>query len=291
MPKVSTPDGRTLAYQVRGDAKGVPVLYQHGVPGSRLRQPADPDLWRRLKVRAITYDRPGYGRSTRRPGRTVADCVADVLAIADKLRLDRFCVVGVSGGGPHALAVATAVPDRVVAAALVVPHAPVLPSETYLLMPTNREAHERARSGGAAAVTEHLGALRQRILANPVAAVLAIARMTGTKDAPLLTNRGTVRRSARTIAEGLRPGLGGWVDDTLALELDWGFTPQPVRCQTSVWYAGSDTATPAPAVRRLAETIQAGRVHEWPGDGHLAAALHEDEVLGHLLDAGGSPQP
>ena len=82
----------------RGAPDGLPVFGLHGTPGSRLVRNADPDLYERHGVRWIAYDRPGYGGSDPHVGRSVADAPADIGAIADELGLDRFAVVGASGG-------------------------------------------------------------------------------------------------------------------------------------------------------------------------------------------------
>ena len=102
--KVTARDGRALGVCEWGVADGAPVFSLHGTPGSRLARHHDPAVYERAGVRVITYDRPGYGVSERRLGRRVADVVEDVATIADALELDRFAVMGGSGGGPHALA-------------------------------------------------------------------------------------------------------------------------------------------------------------------------------------------
>src|SRR5215212_10064165 len=112
---LTTPDGRALAYVERGAEDGTPVIVSHGTPGSRLARHPDPEIYERHGVRAVAYDRPGYGRSDPQPGRSVADATADVAAIADELGFDRFAVVGGSGGAPHALACGALLGDRAVA--------------------------------------------------------------------------------------------------------------------------------------------------------------------------------
>ena len=122
---IQTPDGRILAVDEAGDPAGVPVVVHHGTPGLRPHYAplVGPDAQER-GIRLIGYDRPGYGGSTPRPGRTVGDAAADVDAICDALGLDRICTWGISGGGPHALACAALLPDRVAAAASVAGIAP-----------------------------------------------------------------------------------------------------------------------------------------------------------------------
>src|ERR1700759_331986 len=95
----TTPDGRTLAYCEWGDPGGATVFSLHGTPGSRLTRHPDEEVYRRAGVRAITYDRAGYGRSTRLPARAVAHAAVDVATIADALGIDDFAVMGGSGGG------------------------------------------------------------------------------------------------------------------------------------------------------------------------------------------------
>src|SRR6187549_3544594 len=114
---VIAPDGRTIMFAEWGDPDGFPVIALHGTPGSRLQRHWDESKFVAAEARVITYDRPGYGGSERSHGRDVVDCVGDVAAIADGLGLERFAVTGGSGGGPHSLAVAARMPERVTRAA------------------------------------------------------------------------------------------------------------------------------------------------------------------------------
>jgi pimeloyl-ACP methyl ester carboxylesterase len=114
---VAAADGRTLEVAEWGDPQGSPVFLLHGTPGSRFGGQADASAFAEVGARVITYDRPGYGGSDRFRGRRVVDCVADVAAIADSLGIQRFAVTGGSSGGPHSLAVAARLPERVTRAA------------------------------------------------------------------------------------------------------------------------------------------------------------------------------
>src|SRR5215468_11254907 len=121
---VHTPDGRTLAVEDAGDPAGRPVLVHMGSPNSRhLYGPNVADAAAR-GLRLVSYDRPGYGGSTPRPGYSVADCAGDVRAICAALDIDRLAMWGISGGGPYLLACAALLPDLVVAAASLASPAP-----------------------------------------------------------------------------------------------------------------------------------------------------------------------
>ncbi|MGP0025272.1 MAG: alpha/beta fold hydrolase, partial [Streptosporangiaceae bacterium] len=121
---VKTADGRQLSTQTDGDPDGRPVFLLHGTPGSRLGPRPRSAVLHRLGIQLISFDRPGYGESDRLEGRRVADAAADVLTIADAYGLDKFAVVGRSGGGPHALACAALVPQRLTRVAVLVGIAP-----------------------------------------------------------------------------------------------------------------------------------------------------------------------
>src|SRR3954447_14617085 len=121
---LALPDGRTLAYAEWGDPEGRPIVTCQGTPGCRLNRHPNQELVRGTGARVIAFDRPGYGQSTRRQGRRVVDVVDDVARLADHLGLAEFAVVGGSGGGPHSLAVAARLGDRVTRAACVVGVAP-----------------------------------------------------------------------------------------------------------------------------------------------------------------------
>ena len=121
---VRTPDGRTLAVEESGDPGGRPILVHMGTPNSRLLYgPIMGDAAAR-GLRLISYDRPGYGGSSPQPGRTVADCAADVRTISAELGIGRLATWGISGGGPHVLACAALLPDLVTAAASLASPAP-----------------------------------------------------------------------------------------------------------------------------------------------------------------------
>ncbi len=122
--KISLSDGRSLAYAEYGDPQGQPVFFLHGIPGSRMFHPPN-EITKRLGVRLICPERPGYGESTFQPGRRILDWPNDIAQLADSLGLDSFAVCGHSGGGPYTLACAYALPERITAGATISGAGPV----------------------------------------------------------------------------------------------------------------------------------------------------------------------
>jgi pimeloyl-ACP methyl ester carboxylesterase len=158
-------DGRTLhAYDTRADgiasSPGAPgsaaaVFWLHGSPNiGSLPEP----LFAAAEangLRWVSYDRPGYGGSGRHDGRAVASAAADVAA--DALGIGRFAVLGHSGGGPHALACAALLPERVIAAVSVSGPAPVDADglDWFAGWSPGIAAESRAAAGGRAALEAH----------------------------------------------------------------------------------------------------------------------------------------
>ena len=112
-------DGRALDAIVSGPETGLPLVFHHGTPMSNVQFAPFVDAANERGLRTITYSRPGYGASTRDEGRSVADAARDAAAILDALGAQRCLSLGWSGGGPHALACAALLPDRVAACATI----------------------------------------------------------------------------------------------------------------------------------------------------------------------------
>src|SRR6266699_1606575 len=151
MPTIGLSDGRVLGYEEWGDPDGLALFSLHGTPGCRLSRTPDATLWARLRLRVVTVDRAGYGLSSPLVERRVSHVGGDIAALADFLRIERFAVTGTSGGGPHALACAAELGDRVLACGALSSAAPAEPAEIAGLIGINREAYrvltEEGRAG------------------------------------------------------------------------------------------------------------------------------------------------
>jgi pimeloyl-ACP methyl ester carboxylesterase len=111
--KIKLLDGRVLVYREYGDSQGKPLFFFHGWPSSRLRGDHFDQAAKSAKIRLISIDRPGYGLSDFKENRTLLDWPDDVVELADKLKINKFAIVGVSGGGPYAAVTAYKIPDRI----------------------------------------------------------------------------------------------------------------------------------------------------------------------------------
>jgi pimeloyl-ACP methyl ester carboxylesterase len=249
---LQTNDGRTLAFAVWGDPSGFPIMSLHGTPGCRLQRWPHEELYQQLGVCFVTHDRAGYGRSTRRHGRSVADAVDDVIAIADELGFDRFGVTGGSGGGPHALACAALRPDRVVRATSSVGEAPCgdggLEHDEWVegMDPENVKEFGLALAGEQAALTEYVevqqAQVEARVAVDP-STVLDDYDLSDSDRAQLA--RPEVMQILReATAEWAFNGVGGWVDDDLAFTRPWGFDVSNIAVPVLIIYGSADVLVP-----------------------------------------------
>jgi len=285
---VRTPDGRTLAYAQTGDPEGTPAFVLHGTPGSRLSgRHHDPSRVADAGLRVITYDRPGNGRSTRHPARAVVDCVTDIAAIADTLGIERFVVTGSSGGGPHALASAARLPDRVIRAECNVSAAPYdAPDLDWFegMDPENVKEFGWALEGEETLARElerEAGDWLSRLDEDP-SNLLGEFELSEA-DRAVLQDEIVRERLRKSIREALAPGVWGWADDDLAFVKPWGFEVAEIRVPVQVRYGVGDVLAPVGHGEWLARHVPNASVIVDHEAGHLSTPDAQLERLRSLV--------
>ncbi len=272
---VETPDGRTLRVELAGDGERVVVAHLGTPNGGVLYGPWVEDAAGR-GLTLVTYDRPGYGGSSRKAGRMVADCVEDIRAISRALGFERCAVWGFSGGGPHALACAALLPGLVAAAASIGSLAPAdAPEFDYLdgMVGENREDIELFRSDRE--LWEQRSRSDREVLLGMSAADLAEAWSPGISagDGELLgTPFGAWLH--RAMRAGIEPSADGWIDDGIAFNIPWGIDPATIAVPVKVWHGVDDRFVPAGHGRWLAQHVPGAEVDIRDGDGHLGVAAN-----------------
>ena len=283
---VSMTDGRRLAYAEFGDPQGVPVFHFHGHPGSRFEASILHEPAVAARVRLIGVDRPGMGKSDFATERLLTDWPDDLADLADSLSLDRFAVQGISGGGPYALAVANAMPERLTSINVIssagptglgtdaeelsinrlqrrlVRYAPFVLDVAFALM--TRSVRAKADSVGFTALgTEALRGLpevdRQALAPSPLAARYGLA-----------------------LREAFRQGGRGAAHDARLLSRPWGFDVSRIHHPNlHVWHGGLDRNVSFATGQRVAEAIPGSHAHFHANEGHISVAInHAEELLG-----------
>jgi pimeloyl-ACP methyl ester carboxylesterase len=282
---LTAPGGRILTAGAFGPHDGSVVIWLHGTPGSRLFQPCSDHLMNELGMRIITFDRPGYGRSTRLAGRRVADVAGDLETVAEAFNLQRFAVVGYSGGGPHALAAAALMPDRVIRCAAVASAAPFdAPDLDFLSGMSEGNVEEfTAASSGAEALAASLDPIAGTLEDDPYAFMAAFRADLPAVDQHALDRPDVEQLLVDSMSEGLRPGAGGWVDDDLAFVQPWGCDPARIRVPVGIWQGSEDALVPASHGEWLIDTIPGASGHMVSGVGHLGMLDYLEQIHRWLL--------
>lgn len=281
---VTVSNGRVIAYSEVGDPNGAPLFVLHGTPGSRLGAlTQNPARVADAGLRVVTYDRPGYGRSTRHRGRRVVDCVEDVAAIAHELALEEFAVTGGSGGGPHALAVGARLPQRVTRVLCNVGGAPFdAPDLDWFAGMDRANVREFGWAlEGEETLSRELQNEAQQTLAQLGDDPTAIFREIelAPADRAALEDEELRRGFTRSLREALRDGVWGWVDDDLAFINPWGFDLSELEVPVEVRYGSGDVLVPPSHGAWLAAHIRNAVTTVDAESGHLATPEQQVERL------------
>ena len=284
---VQTPDGRVLAVEEGGDPDGRPVLVHNGTPNSRHLYDAHLADAAQRGLRLIGYDRPGYGGSTPQPGRTIADCAADVRTICAALGIDRLVTWGISGGGPHVLACAALLPDLVAAAASLASPAPWGAEGLDYFAGMGQDNMDdiklfHADEDAARAKTEQE---REAILAaSPDDLTGGLESLLTPTDKAVLTGE-LAEYLAYYITEGLAPGSQGWWDDARAEDSPWGFELAQISVPVLLLHGREDKFVPFGHGQWLAAHIPGVEARLLDHDGHLTLIKNRiGEVHSWLAD-------
>jgi pimeloyl-ACP methyl ester carboxylesterase len=287
MRSVTTPDGRTIAVYEGGDPAGIPVLVHNGSPNSGLLYERHLRDAEEKGIRLFSYDRPGYGGSTRNEGRSVADCAEDVVAICDALGVERFTVWGFSGGGPHALATAAALPDRVSGAAALGSLAPFDADglDFYEGMgEDNVEGFKTSLESKEAHLAENESAREEFLAATPEQLVDRWASLLSPIDGEVLSGP-FAAYFVESAQAGLAPSGDGWFDDDVAFMTTWGFDLASIRVPVLLWHGEQDKFVPLGHGAWLSTHIPGAESRLTPEDGHLTLVEHRmPEVHAWLLE-------
>jgi pimeloyl-ACP methyl ester carboxylesterase len=282
---ILTPDGRELRVEEGGDPAGHPVLVHNGAPSSRHLYGAHLAAAVERGIRLISYDRPGYGGSTPKPGRSVVDCVADVRTIAAALGIERLAIWGFSYGGPYALACAAQLPDLVTAVAVLASPAPYgAPGLDYgseaIREDVDREA-KLMREDPDTARAEFVTA-REAALAQSPQALLDSWKSTATLgEAPALS-LDLAEYRVKTYRSGLALSEEGWWEDEDAWIHPWGFDLETITVPVLLCHGRRDQSVPVGHGLWLAEHLPSVEVR-LSDDGHLSLFVRGMDVAKEWL--------
>jgi pimeloyl-ACP methyl ester carboxylesterase len=280
---LTTPDGRRLDLYLAGPSGATPVVFHCGTPGAGVPYPALVRALEERGLRYVSWSRPGYGSSTRRPGRSVVSVVDDARSVLDAIDADRAWMLGWSGGGPHALACAAQLPDRVLGAALIGCVAPYPAAGLDWLEgmgAENVEEFSAALDGADALIDfkERSWPVFRAITPSEVADSLG--------DLVDQVDRGSIDGElaawiAAILREGLRESYWGWFDEDMMFVRPWGFDIEGIRGPVHVWQGAHDRMVPFGHGTWLASHVGGACPHLFEEHGHLTLLV---DSLPQILD-------
>jgi pimeloyl-ACP methyl ester carboxylesterase len=278
-----TADGRILDVYLEGPEGAVPLLFHNGTPSTGLLYPPFVEAAVQRGLRMASFSRAGYGTSTRNPGRSVADVVPDVAALLDHLGAPRFYTLGWSGGGPHALACAVLLPERLIGAATVGGIAPHNAEGLDWMAGMGEEnvAGFSAAVAGDASIhklLEQIGPSFATVTGDAMAARLG--NLVSDVDRSAITGEAAAWL-AEVFRDSVRNGFWGWQDDELAFVKPWGFDLADTKVPVAVWQGAQDRFTPFVHGEWLASHIPGAHSHLLADQGHLSLGV---DSFGLILD-------
>jgi pimeloyl-ACP methyl ester carboxylesterase len=285
------PDGRRLDVRVSGPTGGLPLVFHHGTPGAATPVRALERAAHARGLRLVTTSRPGYGDSSRQPGRAVVDVAADTAAVLAAIGAERCLIAGWSGGGPHALACGA----RLGAAAAVLVIAGVAPYGAQGLdwmagMGEENIVEFSAAIQGEDELRSYLLQQREQLKDITAADVAAgLETLLPDVDKAVLTGE-FAEDMAASFREAVRTGVGGWLDDDLAFARPWGFGLEQISVPAMIWQGSADLMVPFSHGQWLASQLPGASAHLEQGEGHLSVGLGAlDRMLDELVGASSRP--
>jgi len=285
MSTITLSDSRILGYAEYGDPSGKPVFFFHGIPGSRVFRPPE-EITKKMGVRLICVERPGYGISTFQPRRRLLDWPDDVAQLADSLNLGSFAVAGHSGGGPYTAACAYKLSSRVTAAAILSGLGPLeTPNATAEMSSMQKLAFSIGRYIPWPLWWLLVWQSYHQGKDDPAAVMERDAATRPAADAALWEHPEIRQVCYASTADGLRNGTRGLAWDLRIITRPWRFRLEDIRVPVYIWQGTDDNLTTIPMARYMASRIPNCKATFCEGEAHLLLFPHWEEILDVICKA------
>ncbi|WP_108672395.1 alpha/beta fold hydrolase [Peribacillus acanthi] len=267
-------DGRKLGYIEYGDRSGYPVMFFHGTPGSRILFLEDSELAIAAGIHLISLDRPGYGISDPKHNRTILEWADDIREVASLLKLTRFSIIGVSGGGAYAAACGYKLPDLLDSVALVSSAVPFINGKPpKKMMTANKVAFFMSKWAPWLIKAAHRS--QKKLIQKDPEKFMKLNK-DGNKhlnesDRQFLQKEEDLRLMMIHLAEAFRISVDECANELALIAKPWGFSHSDITVPVDVWHGEEDTMAPVEEMKKLAPTIPNCEEHYIPKAGHFVA--------------------
>lgn len=270
--------GRLIGFAEYGDPNGLPVFYFHGFPGSRLEASRFHDTAVSNRFRLVGIDRPGMGLSSLDKKRSILDWAVDVESFADLLGIDKFSVIGYSGGGAFVAACAYAIPHRLNGAAIVSGMAPFDNLDSRVGMARGqRIANQLIKVAPWFSTVMML--VTARMLKNPSKMIELMIKQLPAVDQLLFRDPGSAKAIINSALEAFNSGVAGPSQEMRLLINPWGFDLQNVTYPVSIWHGTLDAQVPVSHAKIYANLMRCAKLNILENEGHHSLIKNHIEKI------------
>lgn len=274
-------DGRRLGYIEYGNPNGNPIFFFHGWPGSRYAGKETDEAAKKLKIRVISTDRPGMGLSTFKPNRKLLDWPDDVLELADYLKVEKFSLMGVSGGGPYVAACCYKIPERITKAGIVVGLAPVGVSGNLDGVGLN------GRLGWSnyhrLPITRTIGSLGAAIQYKYFPPLGSLINFSSKEDRRIYNQLRFQIGDENSAKEAFAQGINGPREELRIYTDDWGFDLREIKTKVFLWYGAKDKQVSLNQGKYYHKQIKGSKLYIDKEASHLSRYNFEERILKTII--------
>lgn len=285
--QITLPDGRKLGYDEHGPSNGKPLFYFHGTPSSRIEfnMVRNESLLEALNIRVIAPDRPGLGLSDFQQDRHFINWPRDVTSLADHLGLDRFAILGYSGGGVYAAVCAFSIPERITKAGIVSGVGPFTEATLVEGIPQENQRFLFLSSERPWLARMILRMMKLGIHFAPRKTIENVLASLPEADRTAMSLPEVQQTFLAMVREGLRQGPRGPQHETRLMVTAWDFKPEKIKIPIQLWHGEEDRNAPIAMGRYMANTIPKNQAKFYPGEGHISLFRKYSEEIFSTLGA------
>lgn len=274
-------DGRHLCYAEYGAPRGLPVIFMHGLFGSRYQRHPNDAIARNLGVRLIVPERPGFGKSDFLSERRLADWPTDVAQLVAALRLDTYAIAGISGGGPYALACAAALKPAAVAVISGIGRIEKFNDGREVAW-QQRLLFTLARTSGALARLP-IGLMALGLRHDPQRFFAVLESTVSAQDRNILQRPEVRALLLKDMRTAMAQGARGLAHEVRILSRPWDISLARIQCPVDVWHGTHDPWVPQRMAVALVQELPQAQLHWLKDAGHFLALDYWERILATLM--------
>ena len=269
---------RILGYNQYGDLNGFPIFALHGLPGSRIWFKDDDEVSKSLGIHLITVDRPGFGISDQQKKRTILDFSDDIQELANSLGFNKYSVLGISGGGAYAAALAYRYPDSMQKCGLISSVSPFENGKPPKDMASENKVVFTLSKRFPWLMKFLLNQQKMMIEKQPDRYIESI--MTNTKhlceaDKIIMEKKENAEFILTHTKEAFKNGVQGTVSEAKLFTRNWGFNAKDIKIPIEIWHGTEDTLSPISSIKKFANEAQNSKNNFIEGRGHFLTEYPE----------------